>query len=92
MFVTRAATLCLSAGRYSFPYRISSTCPGKSRRSARVNCETIGRGEKLVDFERDIDCQGSGVIWESSVMVATDKLFVGKISGNLRSVPCPAPV
>jgi hypothetical protein len=26
-------------------------------RSARVNCETIGRGEKVVDFERDIDCQ-----------------------------------
>ena len=25
--------------------------------SARVNCETIGRGEKVVDFERDIDCQ-----------------------------------
>jgi hypothetical protein len=29
-FITRAATLCLSAGRYSFPYRISSACPGKS--------------------------------------------------------------
>jgi hypothetical protein len=25
--------------------------------SARANCETIGRGEKVVDFERDIDCQ-----------------------------------
>jgi hypothetical protein len=55
--ITLAATLCLSAGRYSFPHRISSNCPGKSCRSACVNCETIGRGERVVDFERDIVCQ-----------------------------------
>jgi hypothetical protein len=51
-FITLAATLCLSAGRYLFPHRIS-----KIMSSACVNFETIGRGETVVDFERDLDCQ-----------------------------------
>ena len=57
MFITRAQHSAWALAAIHFLIGISSTCPGKSCRSACVNCETTGRGEKIVDFERDIDCR-----------------------------------